>query len=333
MTFKPATAVYTPPEVVSYGKAAIEAVKENERRGLDIGIAEIRDYFAPLRPSQLGVILAQTSNYKTGMLHFLETAAARQLERQGRDEILIHISVEENIEEQAFLLLGREMGESAGKLARGQIQDWDRLTQAAIQIGTIPIYRIGESLARVDDFPNLTISNMKRAIESLRSGEVTGRKHTIGGLFFDYLQAFPIDDEVRQGSKLSSQRRLQVREDIYRLRRAAAEFNCPVWVAVLANRTLRNQSGMLRLPGVDDGYETMEIASRADRMISLWMPKMTYPLGTEVRHNGQYLFTVEEKHLMLKVLKQKPGLPSGKSWLCEIGFNKNLIAPITNERT
>lgn len=333
MTFKPATAVYTPPEVVSYGKAAIEAVKKDERRGLDIGIAEIRDYFVPVRPGQLAVVLAQTSNYKTGMLHFLETAAARQLERHGRDEIIIHVSVEENIEEQAFLLLGREMGESAGKLARGQVQDWDKLAQAAISVGTIPIYRIGESLARVEDYPLLTISNMIRSIEALRSGEVTGRKHAIAGLFFDYLQAFPFDDEVKRRGMRMDQRRLQVREDIYRLRQAAAYFNCPVWVAVLAKQDLKGQTGMLYLPGKYDAYETSEIASRADRMMSLWMPKMDHPLGTEVRHNGQYLFTVEENLIMFKVLKQKPGLPSGKSWLCRIDFNKNLIAPITNERT
>lgn len=333
MTFKPSTAVYTPPEVVSYGKQAIEDVKENERRGLGIGIEGIEDYFAPLRPGQLGVILAQTSNYKTGMLHYLQTAAIRQLERQGRDEILIHVSVEESIEEQAYLLLGRELGQSAGDLARGKVRDWNELTRAAIALGTIPVYRIGESLARAGDFPYLSISNMIRAIEPLRSGEIDGHKREIAGLFFDYLQAFPFDDEVKRRGMRMDQRRLQVREDIYRLRQAAAYFNCPVWVAVLAKQELKGATGMLQLPGLYDAYETSEIASRADRMISQWMPKMTHPLGTEVRHNGQYLFTVEEDLIMFKVLKQKPGLPSGKSWLCRINFDKNLIVPITNERT
>ncbi|MCP4083203.1 MAG: hypothetical protein GY743_23520 [Planctomycetaceae bacterium] len=332
MTFKPSTAVYTPPETASYGKQAIADVKENERRGLGIGIADVRDYFAPVRPGQLAMLLAQTSNYKTGMLHFLETAAARQLMEQERDEILIHVSVEENIEEQAFLLLGRELGESAGKLARGEVQDWDKLEGAAIKIGTIPIYRIGESLARSDDFPNLTVSNMLRAIDALRSGKVTGNKHVIAGLFFDYLQAFPFDDEVKAGGTRLEQRRLQVRSDVYRLRKAAAHFNCPVWVAAQAKQTLTGSIGQLMLPGLYDGSEAKEIAERADRIVSQWMPKMSYPLGTEVKHNGSHLFTVEENLLMIKVLKQKPGLPSGKSWLCRIDFNKNLIAPITNER-
>lgn len=329
MTFKPATAVYTPPETANYGKQAIASVKENERRGLGIGIADVRDYFAPVRPGQLAMLLAQTSNYKTGMLHYLETSAARQLAEQKRDEVVIHVSVEENIEEQSFLLLGREMGESAGKLARGIVQDWDRLEMAAIRVGTIPIYRIGESMARAEDFPNLTVSNMIRSIDALQCGDVTGKKMKIGGLFFDYLQAFPFDKEIQKRGALMDQRRLQVRSDVYRLRQAAGYFNCPVWVAAQAKQTLTGSTGQLMLPGIYDGSEAKEIAERADRVISQWMPKMTYPLGTEIKHNGKYFFTVEENLLMFKVLKQKPGLPSGKSWLLRIDFDRNEIAPIT----
>lgn len=327
--FDPKTAVYTPPEVVTYGKQAIDESKKNERRGLDVGIADVRDYFAPLRPGQMAILLAQTSNYKTGMIHYLETVAARQLDRQNRNEILIHVSVEENIEEQAFLLLGRELGESAGDLARGKVQDWSRLDQAAIKIGSIPIYRIGESLARADDFPNLTVSNMIRAIDALRSGKVTSKKYTVAGIFFDYLQAFPFDEEIAKGGSRLDQRRLQVRSDVYRLRQAAAYFNCPVWVAVMAKQKLDGAVGQLMIPGIYDGKEASEIAERADRVVSQWMPKMTYPLGTEVKHNGKFLFTVEEDLLMIKVLKQKPGLPSGKSWLCKIDFSTNEIAPVT----
>jgi hypothetical protein len=278
VTFDPKTAVYTPPEVASYGRQAIQDVKENERRGLGIGIAGVRDYFAPVRPGQLAMLFAQTSNYKTGMLHYLETVAAKQLEAQGRNEVIIHISVEENIEEQSFLLLGREMGESAGNLARGQVQDWDLLERAAVKIGSIPVYRIGESLARADDFPNLTISNMIRSIKSLRDGKVTGEPVTIAGLFFDYLQAFPFDEEIQKRGAHMDQRRLQVRSDVYRLRQAAAYFNCPVWVAVQAKQTLSGQTGDLMIPGLYDGKEASEISERADRILSQWMPKMTHPI-------------------------------------------------------
>ena len=330
ITFDPKKAVYTPPEVTQYGLAAIENIKNSSQRALSVGMAEIRDYYAPLMPGQLSAVIAQTSNYKSGFLHFLEKVAAAQLMAQGRDnEVLIHISVEESIEEQSFLLLSRESGENAGRLARGQVQDWDKLRQAAIQVGTVPIYRIGESLARSDDFPDLTISNMIRSIIALASGEVTRKPLTIAGLFFDYLQAFPMDREAKK-AQADKQRRLQVREDIYRLRQAAAYFKCPVWIAVQARQTLTGANGQFQMPGIYDGEESSAIGQRSDRIVQLWMPKMNYPVGTEIRHNG-LSFMVEEDLIFIKVGKQRGGLPSGKTWMCKIDFAINEIAPVTNE--
>lgn len=327
MTFNPKTSVYTPPEVTQYGLAAIENIKDHSQRALSIGIAEIRDYFAPVMPGQLSAVIAQTSNYKSGFLHFLEKVAADQLMAQGRtNEVLIHISVEESIEEQAFLLLARESGESAGKMARGQVQDWDRLQSAAIKVGTIPIYRIGESLARSEDFPHLSISNMIRSIMTLANGDVTGTPLTIAGLFFDYLQAFPLDLEVKR-AQFDKQRRLQVREDIYRLRQALAYFKCPGWIAVQAKQTLAGATGQILIPGIYDGEESSAIGQRSDRIMQLWMPKMNYPIGTQIRHNG-LSFIVEEDLILIKVGKQRGGLPSGKTWMCKVNFAKNEIAPI-----
>lgn len=327
MTFTPLKSIYTPPEVSRYGLDALANIKGNQQRALSLGIAEIRDYYTPLMPGQISAVIAQTSNYKSGFLHFLEKIAAAQLEAQGRnDEILVHISVEESIEEQAFLLLARESGEDAGKLARGEYQDWDRLQAAAIKVGTIPIYRIGESLARSEDFPHLSISNMIRSLMALANGDVTGSPLKVAGLFFDYLQAFPIDAETKK-AQADKQRRLQVREDIYRLRQIAAYFKCPVWVAVQAKQTLSGASGKFMMPSIYDGEESSAIGQRSDRIVQLWMPKMNYAVGTVINHNG-LSFTVKEDTIFVKVGKQRGGLPSGKTWLCKIDFAENDIAPI-----
>lgn len=327
--FEPEKSIYTPPEVSAYGLQAIENIQKNERRALSIGISEIKDYFTPLMPGQLAAVIAQTSHYKSGFLHCIEQLAAQQLERDGRtDEALIHVSVEEGIEEQAFLLLARESGESASNLARGIYQDWDKLQNAAIRVGTIPIYRIGESLARAQDFPYLTISNMIRSIQMLADGEINEKPVKIAGLFFDYLQAFPFDAEV-QKTEMDKQRRLQVRQDIYRLRQAAAYFNCPVWVAVQAKQTLKSPQKMY-IPAIYDGEESSAIAQRCDRIVQLWMPKMTHSIGTDIDYKDMN-FTVEENLLWVKVGKQRGGLPSGKTWKCRINFEKNMIAPENKE--
>lgn len=325
--FKPDRAVYSPPEVSTYGLQAIKDVKNKSKRSLSIGIPDIKEYFAPVMPGELAAVIAQTSNYKSGFLHAIEKHAAQQLEREGRKEILIHVSVEEPIEQQAFYLLARESGENAGRMARGDVQNWDALNKAAILVGTIPIYRIGESLARADDFPYLSISNMIRSIKTLADGTITGEKLTIAGLFFDYLQAFPIDNEVANKSKMEMQRRLQIREDIYRLRQAAAYFQCPVWVAVQAKQTLGgNPNRNVMLPGIYDGEESSSIAQRSDRIIQLWMPKMTHTIGSEINIGG-FDVTVTEDLFYIKVGKQRGGLPSGKTWQCRIDFNRNLIIP------
>lgn len=328
-TFDPKDAVYKPDEVSFYGLNAIRNMVQNKHRGAKLPIADVNQYFSPVLPGQVTAIIAQTSNYKSGFMHFWERSLANQLIQDGRDdEVIIHISVEEVVEEQSFLYFARETGENAGDLARGEVQDWNRLERASVTIGTIPIYRIGDSLARAEDMPELYLSNMVKAIRSLVEGEVTSRPMKPAALFFDYLQAFPFDPDIRRAAAVD-QRRLQVREDIYRLRMASAYFNCPVIVGVQAKQQLDGApSKEFQLPGIYDGEESAAIAQRCDRIITLWMPKQTHPVNSSVRH-GSLTFTVAENLIFLKIAKQRGGLPAGKTYACRIDFQKNTIATDT----
>lgn len=329
-TFDPARAVYTPPEASNYAKQQIEKMRDSTHRAVKFPVGEIDDYFADMLPGQLCAIIAQTSNYKSGFLHFWEHTLARQLMDQGRDdEVIIHVSVEEAVEEQIYLMLGAATGEDAGDLARGEVQDWDRLEQASIKVGTVPIYRVGDSLARADDFPNLYLSNIIRAIKFLagrdESGGLLGRELTIAAIFVDYLQALPIDPEVR-GERKNDQRRLQVRSDIYRSRYMAAFFDCPVILGVQAKQALTGAPGPnMLIPGIYDGEESSSIAQRVDRGVQLWMPKTTHQIGDDLTHKN-VSFLVEENLLWVKVGKQRGRLPAGRSWRCRIDFTHNRIA-------
>jgi len=327
--FRASTAIFTPQEAARYGLEAIRKTAAQKARGLRLDIAEIRDYFAPVMPGQLCAVIAQTSHYKSGFLHFWERATAHQLiDEMRNDESIIHISVEECVEEQIFLEFARESGENAGKLAHGIVQDWSKLEQAAIQVETIPIYRVGDSLARPEDMQNLYLSNIIRAIKELVDGKVTGQPIIPAALFVDYLQAMPFDPETKGSTtEYGAKRRLQVREDIYRLRQAAAYFTCPVVVAVQAKQRLEGApSGSIQIPGIYDGEESSSIAQRSDRIIQLWMPKMTHAIGSTVSDKGLE-FTVTDNMLWIKIGKQRGGFPSGKSWRCYINFERNQIAP------
>ena len=81
------------------------------------------------------------------------------------------------------------------------------------------------------------------------------------------------------------------------------------------------------IPGIYDGEESSAIGQRSDRIIQLWMPKMTHTIGSTINYNGMS-FLVEEDLIFIKVGKQRGGLPSGKTWQCKIDFQKNIIAPI-----
>jgi len=80
------------------------------------------------------------------------------------------------------------------------------------------------------------------------------------------------------------------------------------------------------LPGVYDGEETSSIAQRLDRVISLWMPKQTHPVGFTINIGDGSYFKVDENQLWVKVCKQRGGLPAGKTWRCIIDFKTNTIA-------
>ncbi|RPH31428.1 hypothetical protein EHM92_09065, partial [bacterium] len=97
--FLPETSVHTPMQVADYGLKAIQNMQNNRHRSVSLGISGIKDYFAPLRPGQVCGIIAQTSNYKSGFLDCIEKTAAAALSAQKRDEVLVHITVEELDEE------------------------------------------------------------------------------------------------------------------------------------------------------------------------------------------------------------------------------------------
>lgn len=328
--FDTGVAIYTPQEAARYGLDAIHRMVGMKMRGMALNIVDVKDYLAPVMPGQLCVILAQTSHYKSGFLHFWEREAAKQLIEENRlGESIIHISVEECIEEQIFLEFARESGEDAGKLARGIVQDWSKLEAAAIYVETVPIYRIGDSLARAEEFQYLYLSNIIRSLKDLVEGKITGSQIKPAAIFVDYLQALPFDPEVSTAGKAyAEQRRLQVRQDTYRLRQAATFFDCPVIVAVQAKQHLEGApSKDIQIPGIYDGEESSSIAQRADRIIQLWMPKMSHTIGSYLEYNNLN-FQVKQNTLFIKIGKQRGGFPSGRCWQCFIEFDKNNIVPV-----
>lgn len=319
--------IYAPNEVSTAGYKQSKKAAEHSQFGIELDIKgtdpAIKDYFAPLLPWEICAVQAQTSNGKTYFTDWWERQIVEQLKRQGRDEIIIHVSLEESIEAMAFAEFGRILNVRPADFARGKFADWDKMLWAKSEIDGIPIWRIGDSAERPDDAPELTLSNIYRSIRELVNGNVTGDKWKPAVVIVDYLQALPIDPEVKQ-AQAKDQRRLQVANDVFRLRDMTKHLQCPIIVPLQAKQELEGNNEPMKIPGLYDGMETSAIATRFDRMISLWMPKTTHLVGSTVsKKDSPINFEVKENQAFLKVNKQRGGLPAGMVWELKIDFDKH----------
>ena len=327
-------AIKTPAETARLTVQRIRAMAKNKHRAMPFPVPKIDTYFMPLMPGELCGIQAQSSNYKTAFKTMWARHLAHYLAGQDRgNEVIFYADVENSVETMGINETARMSDHSVADLSRGNVRDWRKVIQAADKIAGIEIYRIAATLGQ-DDMPDLYLSNIYRGIKLAVDGELYDRPLMPAAIFVDYLQALPIDPEVKQGSRqIKEQRRLQVRQDVYRMRRMANHFECPVIVGIQSKQNLGGAPGPnMQIPGLYDGEETSAIAQRLDRYLSLWMPKMTHTVGDQLHHGKKINFTVEENMLWIKVLKQRGGLPSGRAWLCEIDFGSQTVS-VNDERT
>lgn len=318
--------VYTAPETSTLGQKHVEKASSLSRRSLPFFIrGAMSDYFAPLLPGELCFILAQTHHYKTGTINAWETSQVEHMEKQDRkNEVIVHIDLETPIEHLAIREVGKVLSIPANDILQGKVKDMDELKRAALRVGRSPVYRIGASMGRKKvGFDDLYLSNIEGAIEYIIDGIHDGELE-IAAIYLDYLQALPYDPEIKR-APTEHQRRLQVRSDVYRLRNMGARLECPVITGVQARQNLQHAPHRnFLLPGSYDGKETSDIAERADRVISQWMPKITHTMGESIEYRS-INFVVQENLLWIRFCKQRGGLPSGQSFPCLIDFTSNTI--------
>lgn len=324
--------VFTAADKSTIGTEYIQQMQAQKHRAMPLPLGNIgfNKYFADLMPGEICAVQAQTSNYKSGFMNWWEKQMAHYLASNGREnEVIIHVDTENSIESLAVQDIARSSGYSVAELSRGELDEraWGKVMKAAGQIAGIPVYSVANSLGH-DDMPDLYLSNIYRAIRAMVTDELLDNPVKPACIFVDYLQALPIDPEVKTGSDLKNQRRLQVRQDVYRLRQMANYFNCPVVVGVQAKQVLTGHGGpAMMIPGTYDGEETSSIAQRFDRIISLWLPKTTHTVGDMLTHKGMS-YEVEEDLMWIKVNKQRGGLPAGRAWRYRVDYQTNNIEAI-----
>ena len=252
--------VFTPPEVAEAGENAIAKAEKYRDTGVPLKVAgspELSDYFAPLLPWEICAVQAQTHNGKTMFTDWWERMTVKHMEENGMDGDIVHVSLEESVEAMALTEYGRLLDVLPSRLARGEYKDIAKLQIAKTQIGNSRIWRIGESAERPDaellDNPeerpaDLTLSNIYRALHAMKIGAIASETK-IRLITIDYLQAIPIDPEVKKIS-VDAQRRLQVREDVYRLRKMTVKLEAPILVPVQAKQKLEGANPPYLIPGM-----------------------------------------------------------------------------------
>ena len=321
--------VFSPQEAYAAGVEYAAQIQENKDRSLRFPVGKMDTYFSPVLPGQTVCIQAKSQNYKSGFIRVWEHDAARQLSAAGREnEVIVHVDTEHTLEELALTEVALASGIPLADISRGNVSKWDKVISAATTVNGIKIYRIANRLGE-DHGPDLHLTNVRKAIKALATGKVTGSPVTIAAIFIDYLQALPIDPEVEQGTKnMDKQRRLQVRQDVYGIKRMAQKFKCPLVCGVQARQILTGTLGpTMLIPGLYDGEETSAIAQRFTRSIGLWLVKNDFAPGDILNHKGQS-FPVTEDLLMIRVLKQQGNLPSGRWWACRVDHNANRITAL-----
>lgn len=318
---------FTPHESAMAGYNEAKRARENQKSGFNFPVvpgADIHEYFARMMPWEVCEILAQTHNGKTTLVDWWEGEVCKQFAQEGRDEVVVHVSLEESLEAMSFYQHSKILKLPTSMIASGEV-DEKRLQFSTTEIDKIPIYRIAESTTSYvgeDEPPTLYLTNIYRIIRAMQTGHVTGKPIKIGALFVDYLQALPYDPETRRENE-EGKRRIQVRKDVYRLRQMTVHIPCPIVVNVQAKQKLEGSNPPYHIPGVYDGEETSSIAQRFDRIISIWMPKMNYPIGSYREGIGN----ITDSQMFIKVAKQRGGFPSGKVWETKWDFaNHKLLS-------
>jgi hypothetical protein len=202
---------------------------------------------------------------------------------------------------------------------------------SAITVAGVPIIYLGDSADPEKRRPGATVSDSGMTMTQIlgaceRLEKKLGKR--MASISIDYIQALPLDKAASEADEYSGQRRLQVRSDIYSLRRAAKFFGCTAWAAIQTKQELRGvrydkAMPVALIPGMYDGEETAAIAQRLDRYLSVWMPFKSYPLGTSVMMGAgaNDAVIVSENQMYVKVLKQRGGLPSGRVFRFDIDFS------------
>lgn len=326
--------IHTPAEASAVGARYLQFIDENRDRLVPVLLPGMDGYFGPVLPGEIVMVQAQSHNGKTSFMDAWAHRLVKYLDERGREEIVIWVDTETPMDHIALAQMAERAGETLPHVVYQGGYDPKAMLAAAREISQGKIFSIASTLGQ-DDIDEITLTNIVNSLKLLTNGGFDGTKHQIAAIFIDYLQALPFDPAVKRHKNLDDQRRIQVSNDVNMCRRMGSMFNAPVIMGVQAKQELKGRlkskaskfdiadgiETVLEIPGFFDGQETSNIGQRADRVISLSMPKLQFDRGTKWKYRD-HVWTVSDSLMVVQVHKQRlKGLASGDVFIYEMDYD------------
>jgi len=254
-------------------KALTEAVQRGDRiTGTPTGFERFDRLTAGLHDGDLTIVAARPGMGKTSWVLNIATNAASPKTREAANSPnerweeqgvgVAVFSLEMPREQLANRMVCSEARVDVSKMRTGHLsgQDWNRLTQAASFLGTLPVW--------IDDSPVLTILDLRAKVRRLQSEydivDETGRRvRRIGAVIVDYLQLMKGRDGI-------TSREQEISEISRGLKALAKELKVPVIALSQLNRAVETRSEKSKRPMISDLRESGAIEQDADNIIFIY---------------------------------------------------------------
>lgn len=303
--------IYQPADVGTLVVKAVQERRDNPGAGIRSYIANLDKHLLPLRPGELVTVMGRPSNYKSGFMQFWARQVAEGIRKEdGLNEMVVFVTWEMAVEEIGLYDLAASAALDASEIYQGRVSDetWERLQVAAMDRAAVPLWIVGHSIERRHRRPDLTLSNVARALQWF---DEQGHKPRV--IFLDYLQ--------QMQSEKGQDRRMQVFENVRRCKDMALALGCPVVLGVQAGRQVDERAW--KMPGMADGLESSSIEHASDKIIGLWYPRITDPIGSIISVGAKSL-EVTDNLLLAAIVKQRMG-PANKLAVLRVDPARNNI--------
>jgi hypothetical protein len=319
--------VFYPQEAATATMNTILAGGDHENIGWPMPFLGMDTYVAPLPPTHLRLVTAHSQNFKT--TYFLAEIMANAQNGLLKDNsYVIFITAEETIEEIIAPMIAVKTGDRVRDLFRGMVKDGGKLDAAVAQVEKTNIIVVGDSIHReTDGYGVLTSTNIARILERFVKGESKLGDIHVAAVYIDYLQALPLDPELRdQAYKDQDVRRLAVKNTAFYFKDITKSLRLSTIVGSQAREKLSAPLSMY-FPGFYEDHESTDPVRRADSKIVIWVPSTTHTPGSAVKH-GEMWYTAEENYIWFKIWKQRRGWPSRKAFFYRADFDTLALTPM-----